>query len=97
MSEAAEADGCLSVLLMRPSGPLEREREREMKERRMMKQEEDRTEKKKVQPRAEIFSFKAEHWEAREAGGMFRGCRSSVRSHVQTVETQFLTKDFGTS
>ncbi len=26
LSEAAEADGCLSVLLMRPSGPLERER-----------------------------------------------------------------------
>lgn len=25
LSEAAEADGCLSVLLMRPSGPLERE------------------------------------------------------------------------
>ena len=28
LSEAAEADGCLSVLLMRPSGPLEREGER---------------------------------------------------------------------
>lgn len=29
LSEAAEADGCSSVLLMRPSGPLVTERERE--------------------------------------------------------------------
>lgn len=68
-----------------------REREREGDER----EEDDET--GGGQDGAEIFSFKAEHWEAREAGGMFRGCRSSVRSHVQTVQTQFLTKDFGTS
>lgn len=34
LSEAAKADGCLSVLLMRPSGPLEREEQvRERKQR----------------------------------------------------------------
>ena len=72
MSEAAEADGCLSVLLMRPSGPLERE-------------EEDETgggqdgEKESTAQRVFLFSFKAEHWEAGEAGEMFRGCRSSER------------------
>ena len=49
------------------------------------REEEDETgggqdgEKESTAQRVFLFSFKAEHWEAGEAGEMFRGCRSSER------------------